>query len=93
MRSQGYAVDISEHWMAFARKRKDLFGVVDIVCLGDGVTVGVQATSLTNVSARVRKIAECEHLGALRKAGWRLVVQGWGRGKDGKYRLREVDVS
>jgi hypothetical protein len=93
MRDQGYTVDIAEHWQAFAKKRRDLFTVIDWVCLGDNETVGVQTTSLANVSARVKKISECEHLGALRKAGWRLLVQGWGKGKDGKYRLREVDVS
>jgi hypothetical protein len=93
MREQGYTCDVAEYWQAFARKRKDLFSIVDIVCLGNGVTVGVQATSLSNVSARVKKITECEHLGALRTAGWRLVVHGWGKGTNGRYRLREVDVS
>ena len=93
MREQGYTVDIAEHWQAFARKRKDLFTVIDLVCLGDNETVGVQTTSLANVSARVKKITECEYLGALRKAGWRLVVQGWGKDSKGKVRLREVDVS
>lgn len=93
MRDQGYTASVVEHWNPFARIRQDLFGIIDVVCLGIGETVGVQTTSLANVSARVKKISECEHLGALRRAGWRLVVHGWGRGKDGKYRLREVDVS
>jgi hypothetical protein len=93
MRAQGYTVDVAEHWLSWAKKRRDLFSIVDLVCLGDGVTVGVQTTSLTNVSARVKKITECEHLGALRKAGWRILVHGWGKGSNGRYRLREVDVS
>ena len=84
MRDQGYTVDVAEHWQAFARKRKDLFSIIDLVCLGDGVTVGVQTTSGSNVSARVKKITECEHLGALRKAGWRLLVHGWAKGANGK---------
>lgn len=93
LRGQGYTAEVVERWLSFARRRQDLFGVIDIVCLGANETVGVQTTSASNVSARVRKIAESEHLGALRKAGWKILIHGWGRGKDGKWRLREVDVS
>ena len=63
------------------------------MCLGDGETVGVQTTSSSNVSARVKKITASEHLPALRRAGWRLLVHGWRKNSTGKWVLREVDVS
>lgn len=94
LRKKGMVVNVVEHWNAFSRSRKDLFGIIDVVALSPaGETIGIQATSLANVSARVHKIAESEHIGALRKCNWRLYVHGWGKGPNGRYRLREVDVS
>src|SRR4026208_1432073 len=94
LRDAGCTVAVAKYWNHFTKRRHDLFGILDIVALSPtGETIGVQATSLTNVSARVRKIGESGAVGALRKCGWRLYVQGWGKGSDGRYRLREVDVS
>lgn len=93
MRDQGYVAEVVEHWVPFAKVRRDLFGILDIVCLGANETVGVQTTSASNVSARVKKITESAHLGALRRAGWKLVIHGWRKNAAGKWVLREVDVS
>lgn len=94
MRERGYVCEVTEHWNPHAFLRKDLFGFGDVFCLGDGEAVMVQATSLSNVSARVKKITEHEHLAAVRKAGLRILVQGWGK-RAGKrfYEVREVDLS
>jgi len=94
MRKAGCRAQVVEHWNAFAKRRIDLFGIVDVLALSpEGETIGVQATSLTNVSSRVNKIAESDALSALRRCGWKLLVHGWGKGADGKIRMREVDVS
>jgi hypothetical protein len=93
MRKRGYYADVTEKWNPWARIRQDLFGVIDVLCLGDKEVVGVQATSASNISARVNKIAEHENTAALRKAGVRLLVHGWKRGSNGRWQLREVDVS
>ena len=85
MRGLGYTCQVVEHWNPFAKIRQDLFGFIDVLCLGDGEIVGVQATSYSNVAARVRKIADHEHVGAVRKAGMRILVHGWDGAK-----LREV---
>lgn len=55
-RNLGYTVDIAEHHNTFAGKKKDLFGFIDIVAIGHGETIGIQATSTGNVNARVKKI-------------------------------------
>lgn len=88
MRGRGYTCEVAEYWHAFAKIRKDAFGFIDLWCLGENEVIGVQATSYSNVSARVKKIAEHENVAAVRKAGIRLLVQGWDGAK-----LREVDIS
>ena len=92
MRKRGYHAEVVERWIPGANIRRDFAGVVDVLCLGDGEVVGVQTTSASNVSARVRKIAEAETLPALRRAGVRLLVHGWR--KVGRFwEVREIDVS
>ncbi|MFM2193987.1 MAG: hypothetical protein RLZZ460_657 [Chloroflexota bacterium] len=93
METLGYTVAIVERWNPFAKIRQDLFGVLDLLCLGQNEVVGVQTTSGANVSARVRKIAEHENTPRIRKAGIRILVHGWRKNSAGKYVLREVDVS
>jgi len=92
LREAGYLAQVVERWNPHARIRQDLFGVVDIVAIRAGETLAVQATSGSNVAARVRKIADAEALPALRAAGWRLVVHGW-RKSGRRWVLREVDCS
>lgn len=89
----GYRVAITERWNPHARIRQDLFGIIDLIGIREGETVGVQTTSGSNVSARVRKIADSEATPDIRAAGWRILVHGWTKGKNGRYTLREVDVS
>lgn len=94
LRKLGMLVAVVERWNPHAGIRQDLWGCLDIIALApDGVTWGIQTTSGSNVAARVTKIAECPALIALRKCRWKLVVHGWTKGKDGRYKLREVDVS
>lgn len=91
MRDRGYLSAVTERWNPHARIRQDLFGIVDVLCLGDDI-IAVQTTSASNVSARVRKIEDSEALPALRRVGIRVVVHGWRKVK-GRWQVREVDVS
>ena len=92
LRDQGYRVAIVEHWNAHARIRQDLFGFIDLLAIRGSETLAVQTTSRGNVSARVQKIADSEAVIDVRRAGWRIVVHGWGKLKAG-WTLREVDCS
>ena len=67
----------------------DLWSFIDLLAIKRGEVLGVQTTSWTNVSARVRKITDSPLLPLVREAGIRVVVHGWHA--DG--RLREVDLS
>ena len=93
LRADGWLVAVVEKYNPHARIRQDLFGFVDILALRDGETLAVQATSRSNISARVNKIAEHENLAAVRKAGWLIQVWGWGKDAKGKWQVRIVDCS
>lgn len=91
--SQGFnLVQKVETWNHFARKRNDLFGCWDVLAIKDGETVAIQVTSRGNMSSRAKKIAESESTPHLRKANWKLIIHGWDK-HEGKYRLKEVDIS
>lgn len=90
MTNRGYDCFDTEHH-SFGRTY-DLFGFCDVLCLSAVDIVAVQATSRSNISARIRKIEEHENLAAVRKAGIRILVQGWDGPSDSP-RYREVDIS
>lgn len=89
----GYVAAVVEHWNPHARIRQDLFGFIDVLALGAGEVLAVQATSGTNAAARVRKIADHPNFGAVRKAGIRIEVWAWRKIASGKWDCRVVDCS
>jgi len=93
LRAAGYVAEVVEKRVPKVHITRDLFGFVDVLALRDGEVVAVQATSGSNVSARVRKIAEAEYVAEVRRAGWRILVHGWRKGANGRWQLREVDCS
>jgi hypothetical protein len=92
LEAQGYTVAITEHWNSFARIRQDLFGFIDILALRGDETLAVQTTSKSNISSRVKKIADNEHVGAVRDAGWIIHCHGWYK-ENGRWKLKVVDIS
>lgn len=94
LRNEGWpAVAVVEVWNPHARIRQDLFGVVDVLAVGPEGTLAVQCTSRSNVSSRVRKIGESDHIGAIREAGWSFHVHGWEKQKGRWVLARSVNVS
>lgn len=93
LRDDGYLAQVVEHWNHYARVRNDLFGFGDILAVREAEVLMVQATSRSNVSARVTKIAEHENTARVRMAGIRIEVWGWGRMASGRYECRVVDCS
>jgi hypothetical protein len=88
MRERGYLCEVVEKWNPYARIRQDLFGFIDILCVGRDGVVGVQTTSSSSMAARRTKIANHANIGPVREAGIRVLLHGW----DGA-RLREQDLS
>ena len=76
---------VVEHYNSFSRRRVDLFGFIDILCLKDDKLLGIQTTSTGNINARVKKILANPIHRMWLDAGLLLEVQGWAkRGKRGK---------
>ena len=93
LRRRGYPlVQVVERWNPHAKIRQDMFGIIDVFAVGDDI-VAVQATSGSNVSKRVAKITESDALPHLRRANIRVLVHGWTKRANGRYELREVDLS
>lgn len=92
LRADEWLAQVVETWNPHARIRNDLFGIIDVLALRGTETLAVQATSASNVAARVRKIADAPTIGAIRDAGWRIEVWGWAK-KNNRWECRKVDVS
>lgn len=78
----GYRTAIVERYCSFTRRRHDLFGCIDILALrGDCAgLLGIQATSASNLAARVTKVLELDSTGVISDwllAGNRLECWGW----------------
>lgn len=84
MRKQNYKTGIVEHWNSFAHIRQDLFGWIDIVCVGNGKIVGIQTTSRSNMEARRKKARGNAALKMWLDAGGLLYIHGWAKVK-GRY--------
>lgn len=92
LREEGWLVEVVERWVPGANIRKDLFGFIDLMAIKDEQTLAVQATSYSNMSARVKKIEASENLAAVRKAGWGIWVIGW-RKVNNRWVDKVVDIS
>lgn len=92
LRAEGWLPAVVEKWNPHARIRQDLYGFIDILAIREGETLAVQACSYGDVSKRVKKISDSDHIGSVREAGWRIEVWGW-RKVNNRWQVRIVDVS
>ena len=93
LRADGYLAEVVERWNPHAKVRHDLFGLVDVLALRAGQVLGVQATSRSNVSARVVKLRSHANLLPVLRAGIAVQVWGWARMSSGRVELRVVDMA
>lgn len=94
LRADGWTVAVVEKWNPHARVRQDLYGIGDLLAIRPDETLLVQVTTADHVSHRVAKIADAEHVAAVREAGWRIEVHGWRYDrKTRRWVCRIVDVS
>jgi hypothetical protein len=91
LRKLGYQTANVETYNSFTKRKKDLFGVIDILAIGNGETLAVQVTSKSNMSSRIKKIEESEALPEMLRSGWRVIVHGWWKGTNGRYQLKEFE--
>lgn len=92
MRERGYLCQVVEHWHFYAKRRIDLFGIIDIICIRDGETVGLQTTSYGCLSGHRKKIRKSDTLRPWLRAGNVFLLHGWRKIK-GQHTLREQEFS
>jgi hypothetical protein len=87
---------VVESFNAYAGRRIDLFGVIDIVAVGHGHILGVQTTTGSNLSAREAKSLSEPRLLEWLRAGGRFELWGWRkvgpRGKRKTWQVRRVEL-
>jgi len=96
----GWRVVNVEKWNAATQQKADLFGMFDLLALRDGVTMGVQTTSKTNLASHVRKMRDADALGDVLAAGWIVMLHGWHQpngprqkgASTGRWEVIEVDL-
>lgn len=101
LRERGWIAEVTERWIPGGAGRpgirKDLWSFADLLCLHPvtGEILAVQTTSASNISARVRKIADCELTPVVRKCGIGIHVHGWRKPCKGRrtWTVVERDVS
>jgi hypothetical protein len=91
LQSRGYKCDIVESYNSFTKRKKDLFHIFDILAVGNGETVGVQITSKSNMSSRIKKISESEYLPELIRSKWKILVLGFYKQTNGRYACKEFE--
>ena len=92
LRSLGYIAQVVEQWIPQARRRRDLYGVIDVLAIRHGEILGVQATTENNRHARQHKIMDDAALsGEWLDAGGKLEVWAW-KLRNGRWQCRRVEV-
>ncbi len=93
-RKRGWSVGVVERWIPQARIRQDLFGFIDLVAMDGKCIYGIQSTSGSNLSARLKKIGAEPRALAFVESGGRILVQGWRKlKKTGRWEVREIEVT
>lgn len=94
LRKDGWTCQVVEYWNSFAKIRKDLFGVIDVVGVHpDRGIIGIQATSGDNLSKRVKKSQAEPRLKTWIEAGGKFQAWGWRKSaRTRRYELRKVEL-
>lgn len=91
MRDRGYYAEVVERYNFFTKRKNDFAGFLDLLCLGAGEVMGVQTTSLANISTRINKIMEHENLDVVLAAGIKIEVHGWVK-KNNRWQVKIVEI-
>ena len=76
IRSQGWEADKVEQWNPYSKTRKDLFGFIDIVAMGENKIIGIQSCGQA-FSEHDKKILESPLALKWLEVGGKLLLIGW----------------
>jgi len=83
LEDEGFVVAIVERWNPWAKVRQDLFGIIDLLGVKKGITLGVQVTTLSHKQGHIDKMEAHTNLKQLLQAGWEVKLHSWRELKDG----------
>ena len=89
--SRGYKCEVVESYNSFTKRKKDMFGILDMVAIGNEETLGIQMTSKSNMSSRIKKIQESDYFVELLRSKWRIIVIGWFKKPNGRDDFKEFE--
>lgn len=94
-RDNNLSYDITEYWNFYAKKRKDLFGFIDLVVIENSKMIGVQTTTKSNASARFHKITadKAEEAKAWLGSGGFIEIWGWDGDELKRISVLESDIA
>lgn len=90
-RALGQTVGITEHWNPHVKIRQDLFAFIDMIAIGGGAILAIQACS-TRVKERVDKIFAEPRARVWLESGGLIEVHGWVKRSNGRYEMRRVKI-
>lgn len=94
LRRNGWEPAIVEKWNQFAKRRFDVYGVIDVLGINGEQIIGVQATSASNQSARRTKILQEPRALLWLKSGGRLFIHGWRKSaKNNRWVCNEIEIT
>lgn len=79
LREAGWPAQVVERWCQWSKRRKDLFGCIDLVALINGRIVGIQACAGGSHAARRKKAQDEPLLQEWLKANGLFVVWSWAK--------------
>jgi hypothetical protein len=93
LRDLGFIADVVERWLPRANRKRDLFGLADVLAVHprDRLVLLVQATTLAHVADRLERVRSRPEAALLLRAGVGIEVWGWYE-RGGRWRPRRVAV-
>jgi len=91
LEKQGYTVELVEYYHYYKKRRIDLLGIADLLCLNGKELLLVQVTSRGHLSDRRKKAKESEKLKLWLAAGGKIIFHGWDMPKF-RWRLKEQEL-
>ena len=88
LRKQGYECGVVERYNSFTKQRHDLYGCIDLIAVGNGRIIGVQACAGASHAARRSKALAEPRLKTWLESGGQFAVISWAkRGGRGERKL------
>jgi len=86
-RGMGFPVDKVEQWIPRAKKRRDLFGIIDIIVLTPSGVLGIQSTGPSGYSSHLKEMTGNKSSACvdwLLTPGTKLQLWAWRKVKEGR---------